>query len=155
MKWTLGLTQPQKLPHEGRIAQNHIRRPRIPYPTDVGLHWLLQNFCMIVYQQLKKIHPRSHFMSAKTCALFYSYLCNHISIHTWCIDHPYKCRLLSYSTYDFLLKYSYTRNQLHIDFLKIDQKSLTFGWKDDTNFCTKLFNFCKFCTQRFPKKESK
>uniref|UniRef100_A0A0V0GQB9 Putative ovule protein n=2 Tax=Solanum chacoense TaxID=4108 RepID=A0A0V0GQB9_SOLCH len=32
-----GLTQPQKLAHEGRIAQVHIRRPPVHSPTNVGL----------------------------------------------------------------------------------------------------------------------
>lgn len=35
-KWTLGLTQHQKLAHEGRIAQDHIRRPNRHWPHRCG-----------------------------------------------------------------------------------------------------------------------
>lgn len=33
----LGITQPQKLVHEERIAQIHIRKPLVYSPTNVGL----------------------------------------------------------------------------------------------------------------------
>lgn len=39
-KWTLSLTQPQKLAKEARIAQDYIKTSIFPHPINVGLNTL-------------------------------------------------------------------------------------------------------------------